>query len=421
MRHDDSRKTWMRVWFVLDDDHLLEYKEAPKHSDAAAGAPLHRHVVKDAVVRYSGMGEQDDFVFAIVRGKDTLQLQAANPVDLQYWVKLLNFARLSSKARLGMNQDKVLEKSGTLFHQGLGHSAWFVLKGGTLSWYEDHSEARRLGQVSLADKLVREHDAGDGGAWFEAAAVGGGGGEDGTELELVLRAAGKEQARSWMAALKKGKVSFWTDTNDLSVDRAAFLQRGYLMKRGQQVKNWQRRWFVLKDTLLLYFKSPKDATPAGEIPVAKAYVRRTMHRNPLRFEIECAHRTFFLEAGSTLDLSLWMKALKVAKLQYWKGKGGEDCREDEDGTSGSGGAGEGQGLEASLRHPDKEGYMMKQGGNVKTWKRRWFVLKGHTLYYFTSAQIRAGDQAGLIPLEGARVVTAGVSAKTPSSFQIVTR
>jgi len=31
---------------------------------------------------------------------------------------------------------------------------------------------------------------------------------------------------------------------------------GWLTKKGHNVKNWKRRWFVLKDTSLIYFKSP---------------------------------------------------------------------------------------------------------------------------------------------------------------------
>ena len=32
--------------------------------------------------------------------------------------------------------------------------------------------------------------------------------------------------------------------------------------------------------------------------------------------------------------------------------------------------------------PDKEGWLVKQGGSWKNWKRRWFVLNDGCLYYF---------------------------------------
>ena len=35
-----------------------------------------------------------------------------------------------------------------------------------------------------------------------------------------------------------------------------------------------------------------------------------------------------------------------------------------------------------ISRPDYQGWLTKQGGSVKTWKRRWFVLKDYCLYYF---------------------------------------
>lgn len=35
-----------------------------------------------------------------------------------------------------------------------------------------------------------------------------------------------------------------------------------------------------------------------------------------------------------------------------------------------------------LGTPEKDGFLTKQGGSIKTWKKRYFLLKGDTLYYF---------------------------------------
>jgi hypothetical protein len=52
---------------------------------------------------------------------------------------------------------------------------------------------------------------------------------------------------------------------------------------------------------------------------------------------------------------------------------------------------------ASLNPADKDGFLTKQGGSIKTWRRRWFVLKGKKLYYFKSKT--DVEATGIIELE----------------------
>merc|ERR1719410_2200554 len=51
--------------------------------------------------------------------------------------------------------------------------------------------------------------------------------------------------------------------------------------------------------------------------------------------------------------------------------------------------------------PEREGWLEKQGGNWKNWKRRWFVLNDRCLYYFQHTAETAPK--GIIPLEGVKV------------------
>lgn len=52
---------------------------------------------------------------------------------------------------------------------------------------------------------------------------------------------------------------------------------------------------------------------------------------------------------------------------------------------------------SALGTPDKDGYLTKQGGAIKTWKKRWFVLKGDCIYYFRTQ--KDTEQTGEIKLE----------------------
>jgi len=50
-----------------------------------------------------------------------------------------------------------------------------------------------------------------------------------------------------------------------------------------------------------------------------------------------------------------------------------------------------------LTNAEKDGFLTKQGGSIKTWKKRWFVLKDGTIYYFKSQKDL--EQTGEIKLE----------------------
>ncbi|XP_072168510.1 cytohesin-1-like [Diadema setosum] len=62
---------------------------------------------------------------------------------------------------------------------------------------------------------------------------------------------------------------------------------------------------------------------------------------------------------------------------------------------------DGNDLTHTFFNPDKEGWLMKQGGRYKTWKRRWFILTDNCLYYFEFTTDR--EPKGIIPLENLTV------------------
>lgn len=57
---------------------------------------------------------------------------------------------------------------------------------------------------------------------------------------------------------------------------------------------------------------------------------------------------------------------------------------------------------ASLGTPDHDGSMTKQGGSWKSWKKRWFILKGRKLYYFKAKTDL--DATGVIELHGNTII-----------------
>ena len=68
---------------------------------------------------------------------------------------------------------------------------------------------------------------------------------------------------------------------------------------------------------------------------------------------------------------------------------------------------DGNDLMHTFFNPDIEGWLWKQGGRYKSWKRRWFILNDKCLYYFEYTTDK--EPRGIIPLENVQVkeVTVG--------------
>lgn len=78
---------------------------------------------------------------------------------------------------------------------------------------------------------------------------------------------------------------------------------------------------------------------------------------------------------------------------------------------------DGSDLAETFFSPDHQGWLVKEGGKHKNWKRRWFILTDNCLYYFKYPQVRAffthahyywslvqdKGPKGIIPLENLQI------------------
>ena len=82
---------------------------------------------------------------------------------------------------------------------------------------------------------------------------------------------------------------------------AAIDKQGFLNKRGEVNKAFQRRWFVLKGNLLFYFERRTDAEPIGVIVIDGCSVELTENSDKYAFELAFSGsgtRTYVLAAES---------------------------------------------------------------------------------------------------------------------------
>uniref|UniRef100_A0A671L9N0 Pleckstrin homology domain-containing family H member 1-like n=1 Tax=Sinocyclocheilus anshuiensis TaxID=1608454 RepID=A0A671L9N0_9TELE len=92
---------------------------------------------------------------------------------------------------------------------------------------------------------------------------------------------------------------------------------GYLLKMGSQVKAWKRRWFILRNGEILYYKSPSDVIrkPQGQMELnSSCHIARG--EGAQTFQLITEKKTFYLAADSPNILEDWIKVLQnVLKVQ----------------------------------------------------------------------------------------------------------
>ncbi|KOC61464.1 Sesquipedalian-1 [Habropoda laboriosa] len=113
---------------------------------------------------------------------------------------------------------------------------------------------------------------------------------------------------------EKNMVAFATSATP--VDR-----EGWLNKRGELNRGYQRRWFVLKGNMLFYFDRRGDKEPVGMIVLEGCTIELAEDEEQFGFQIVFHgpnNRNYALAAESQESMEQWMKALACASYDYMK-------------------------------------------------------------------------------------------------------
>ncbi|MBN3278984.1 PKHH1 protein, partial [Polyodon spathula] len=92
---------------------------------------------------------------------------------------------------------------------------------------------------------------------------------------------------------------------------------GYLLKMGSQVKAWKRRWFILRNGEIWYYKSPSDVIrkPQGQIELSSS-CRIARGEGAQTFQLITEKKTYYLTADSPNILEEWIRVLQnILKVQ----------------------------------------------------------------------------------------------------------
>ncbi|XP_059142530.1 pleckstrin homology domain-containing family A member 1-like isoform X2 [Physella acuta] len=101
------------------------------------------------------------------------------------------------------------------------------------------------------------------------------------------------------------------------------LKAGYCVKQGAVRKNWKRRYFVLQQQFLSYFKSEQEKQPLRTIPIDEILdVRQSSDGvHPTRdnlFEVRTLKRIFYIQCDTPEDMKGWIDTIQSAMSQRQK-------------------------------------------------------------------------------------------------------
>eukprot|EP01119_Soliformovum_irregulare_P007033 TRINITY_DN1943_c0_g2_i1.p1 TRINITY_DN1943_c0_g2~~TRINITY_DN1943_c0_g2_i1.p1 ORF type:complete len:515 (-),score=150.09 TRINITY_DN1943_c0_g2_i1:10-1554(-) len=205
---------------------------------------------------------------------------------------------------------------------------------------------------------------------------------------------------------KKGRYSKEV-RNSIKNPNHTLYKEGWLVKKGLNVKSWKKRFFVLRDNYLFYYKTEAQGTPAGVISLHNASVNVSL--TPVKgtmssfllsvspdllenfnFEVETPGRTYTFHAEDNVLLQEWV--MMIQRNITWLKEHVTEEFVDPRMT-----------VQQVQLAPERQGYLNKaiEKGAGVIYQRRWFVLQQGVIYYFKSTT--DSSPMGLIDLKGSSI------------------
>ncbi|XP_034564579.1 pleckstrin homology domain-containing family A member 1-like isoform X3 [Notolabrus celidotus] len=270
IEENENSGRFLRRYFILDTQQgsLLWFMDNPQNLPKGAenvGSLKLTYISK--VSDATKLRPKAEFCFVVNAGMRKFYLQANDQQDLVDWISALN------------NATKI-----TVPKPGEGHTA--------------HAEAPQ--EAAGATKQVSYKTEIIGGVPIITATQEQGEGQNGAERGGLKR--GQNQLPYYLSR---------------GVQDQGIIKAGYCVKQGAVMKNWKRRYFMLEENALSYYKSDLEREALRLIPLKEIHKVQECKQSELMmrdnlFEMVTSSRTFYIQADSPEDMHSWIKAISGA-------------------------------------------------------------------------------------------------------------
>ncbi|XP_064176731.1 pleckstrin homology domain-containing family A member 1 isoform X5 [Anguilla rostrata] len=287
IEENESSGKFLRRYFILDtvEGSLVWYMDNPQNLPTGAA-----HVGSLKLTYISKVSDatkqrpKAEFCFVINAGMRKFFLQANDQQDLVEWVNVLN------------NATKItVPKSGDVQHDNLPE-----LLGGKKQVSYKTEIIGGVPIITPTQNVLLLSPRLNGLSCPCSPQQEGGDGQNGADR------GGLKRAHSQMPYFVGRPVP----------DHAV-IKAGYCVKQGAVMKNWKRRYFLLDEHSVSYFKSDQEKDPLRVIPLKEVHKVQECKQSDIMmrdnlFEVVTTSRTFYVQSDSPEDMHSWIKAISGA-------------------------------------------------------------------------------------------------------------
>ncbi|XP_054455038.1 pleckstrin homology domain-containing family A member 1 isoform X3 [Anoplopoma fimbria] len=271
IEENESSGRFLRRYFILDTQQgsLLWFMDNPQNLPKGAenvGSLKLTYISK--VSDATKLRPKAEFCFVINAGMRKFYLQANDQQDLVEWISVLNNATKITVPKPGEGQ--------TTAHTETPQEVLGAMK-----------------QVSYKTEII-----------------------GGVPITTTTQEQGEGQTEAERGGLKRGQsqLPYFLSRG---VQDQTIIKAGYCVKQGALMKNWKRRYFMLEENALSYYKSDLEREALRVIPLKEIHKVQECKQSDLMmrdnlFEMVTSSRTFYIQADSPEDMHSWIKAISGA-------------------------------------------------------------------------------------------------------------
>ncbi|XP_012989393.3 pleckstrin homology domain-containing family A member 1 isoform X2 [Esox lucius] len=300
IEENENSGKFLRRYFILDtkEGSLVWYMDNPQNLPKGAenlGSIRLTYISK--VSDATKLRPKAEFCFVINAGMRKFYLQANDQQDLVEWVNVLNNATKITVPKSGDAQP-----TAEMPHEVPGAMKQVSYKTEIIGGVPitTATQTEQLPVVCLLERLSCEHILSCASIAAESEKEQGDGGQNGVERGGLRKA--------------HNQLPYFLGRG---AQDQALIKAGYCVKQGAVMKNWKRRYFLLEENAVSYFKSDLEREPLRVIPLKEVHKVQECKQSDLSqrdnlFEVVTSSRTFYIQSDSPEEMHSWIKAISGA-------------------------------------------------------------------------------------------------------------